>query len=494
MRHAHVALPTLALLALTSTYACFDAAHDTAPPPTDGGLSFDAADGAVGVPDSATDGGVDSAPDSGDASAPDAPLTSIDRWTWMTGSNATGATANYGVLGAPDVANTPGSRYGATSWSDAAGHLVLFGGTPATGVAMLNDLWKFDGTSWTWFAGSNTNNAVGVYGTPGVAAAGNIPGARYFTASAKDAAGNIWLFGGKGFGATATEGYLSDLWKYDGANWTWVTGPTTVGTAASYGVKGTAAGTNTPGGRARAHGWIDGAGHFWLFGGRDTGGNNLADLWKWDGTNWTFMSGSSAPNAAGVYGTMGTADAANYPGAREVGVNWLEGASTLWLYSGYGYDSAGTKNDLGDVWKFDGASWTWVSGSKIVDSAPVFGTRRTPAASNDPGARENAVALRASNGVVWMMGGAHGNGPSHDLGDLWAFDGTTWTRIAGANVVDALGVYGMRGTSAMANVLGGRDSHSAWLDANGAFWVFGGWGFGQSGTDNDLNDLWRYQP
>ena len=41
-----------------------------------------------------------------------------------------------------------------------------------------------------------------------------------------DDGGNLWLFGGEGRGSVASfDVALSDLWKWDGANWTWVSGP-----------------------------------------------------------------------------------------------------------------------------------------------------------------------------------------------------------------------------------------------------------------------------
>ncbi len=51
---------------------------------------------------------------------------------------------------------------------------------------MLEDLWKFDPTNktWTWMGGSTSTNTQPVYGTQGVAAAANIPGAR---------SGSTWL-------------------------------------------------------------------------------------------------------------------------------------------------------------------------------------------------------------------------------------------------------------------------------------------------------------
>ena len=70
-------------------------------------------------------------------------------------------------------------------------------------------------------SGSNTvvpngspSGVTGVYGTLGVAAAGNVPGGRYGPVSWIDSSGNPWLFGGQGFASIATYGYLNDLWEY----------------------------------------------------------------------------------------------------------------------------------------------------------------------------------------------------------------------------------------------------------------------------------------
>jgi hypothetical protein len=64
-------------------------------------------------------------------------------------------------------------------------------------------------------AGSNTFDATGVYGTQGVAAATNIPGARGVTATWKDVSGNVWLFGGYQIDdPTNTRFEMNDLWMY----------------------------------------------------------------------------------------------------------------------------------------------------------------------------------------------------------------------------------------------------------------------------------------
>jgi hypothetical protein len=109
----------------------------------------------------------------------------------------------------------------------------------------------------------------GVYGTQGVAAHTNTPGARDTSASWIDASGTVWLFGGFGYDSTGSYAYLNDLWKFSGGEWTWVSGSNLGGQAGTYGVLGTTTATNVPGARYSAMSWIDSSGNLRLFGGTD---------------------------------------------------------------------------------------------------------------------------------------------------------------------------------------------------------------------------------
>ncbi len=68
---------------------------------------------------------------------------------------------------------------------------------------------------WTWMSGTSTVNQYGVYGTPGVPDAANVPGARYRSISWTGAAGDLWLFGGLGYATSGSIDNLNDLWRYD---------------------------------------------------------------------------------------------------------------------------------------------------------------------------------------------------------------------------------------------------------------------------------------
>ncbi len=141
---------------------------------------------------------------------------SAGEWTWIGGSNAAGQSGTYGTQGTASVGNIPGARQDALRWTDTAGNFWLFGGNGLDSVAtngQLNDLWVYSAGTWTWVAGSNVANQPGTYGTQGMAAPGNVPGARSGSTSWTDAAGNLWLFGGA-TSSTITPQWANDLWMY----------------------------------------------------------------------------------------------------------------------------------------------------------------------------------------------------------------------------------------------------------------------------------------
>lgn len=89
--------------------------------------------------------------------------------------------------------------------------------------------------------------------------------------------------------------------------------------------------------------WTDAAGNLWLFGGYGVGSPIFNDVWKYSPTSgeWTWVGGSDTPNAAGVFGTLGTAAATNTPGALGAAFSWKDTSGNVWIFGGYGYDSAG---------------------------------------------------------------------------------------------------------------------------------------------------------
>jgi N-acetylneuraminic acid mutarotase len=433
------------------------------------------------------------------------------QWIWEGGLNTVNATGVYGTQGTASASNAPGARYAASSWTDSSGNLWLFGGagyasTGATGD--LNDLWQYNPSTneWTWVSGGNADNAAGVYGAQGTAAAGNAPGARYSASSWIDSAGNLWLFGGVGYGSTGAAGDLNDLWRYSPSTneWTWVSGGNANNAAGVYGTQGTGAAGNVPGSRYSASSWIDSTGNLWLFGGYgyDSTGTvgKLNDLWQYSPTTneWTWISGGNADNAVGVYGTQLTASASNVPGARQAASSWTDSSGTLWLFGGFGYDSAGNVGYLNDLWQFSTSTneWTWISGGGLADAKGVYGTQGVVAAGDVPGGRQAASSWIDSDGNLWLFGGYgdDSTGNAGALNDLWHYSPSTgeWASVSGGSVANGTGVYGTQAIGSAGDEPGGRQAANSWTDSSGNLWLFGGAGYGSTGNGY-LNDLWRFE-
>jgi len=386
----------------------------------------------------------------------------------------------------------PGGRWGSVSWSDGAGNLYLFGGQCSCGpvaTGLMNDLWKFTPSGYDittppppatpTHIGSYTETgtwtnpgAAGAanYGTQGVTAASNLPGARWGAAFTTDPSKTtVWVFGGQGLdsgGSGGNLGLLNDLWKYTisgpgAGQWTWM-GPTNSNVGQNngvYGTQGTAAATNAPGGRQQAMLWVDGSGDVWLFGGlgldsagtRNPGSLNglgngtttpdgalLNDLWKYNiGTGqWTWVSGGGATGLAdqtGIYGTQQVPAAGNVPGSRWGSTGFIDASNNIWLISGWGYGSTTVKSTgyLNDVWQYiqSTGQWIWWKGSSDVNQAGSFPTDIPPSwgvpyVKNTPGGRFGAASWKQDPlFYFWIFGGEgfDAGGTSGRLSDLLTY-------------------------------------------------------------------------
>jgi hypothetical protein len=426
-----------------------------------------------------------------------------NEWTWMKGSQSFNQIGTYGTLGAPAAGNTPAGRQYPATWTDKSGNFWLFGGygyDSANNLLPFQDLWKFSSGQWAWMGGPTLAGGNGSYGTLGVASASNHPGARFEPASWTDAAGNLWMLGGNGFDSVGNETPMNDLWKYSNGQWTWTAGSNVGLQHGVYGTLGVASPGNILGGRNGASIWVDASGNLWVFGGVGYDDANpivgeLNDLWKYDGSEWTWMGGSKIQQQPGVYGTQGVPAASNIPGARYGAYNWMDSSGALWLFGGEGLDSAGHGPILNDLWKYTGGQWTWVAGSNVINRPGVYGTLGVPAANNIPGARWMGTSWTDASGNFWLFGGNgfDSAGNAGWLNDLWKYSNGQWTWMSGSNVVNQNPNFGTQGTPGIDTVPGGRFFLNSWIDPSGNLWLFGGYGQTAGGTGN-LNDLWMYEP
>ena len=297
---------------------------------------------------------------------------------------------SWSQLIANGAAGSPSVRFLAVAWTDNAGNAYVFGGN--NGISFLNDLWRFNGTSW-----SQVTNA----GTP--------PSVRVGAVAWTDNAGNAYVFGGN------NGDYFNDLWRFNGTSWSEVTN----------------AGT-PPSVRSGAVSWTDNAGNTYVFGGNN-GISFLNDLWRFNGTSWSQFIANGA---------------AGSPSIRVLAVTWTDNAGNAYVFGG----SNGTFY-FNDLWKFNTNNTTWIQLTNVTNDAPNV--------------RSGAVAWTDNAGNSYVFGGY--NSASY-FNDLWRLNGTSWSQVTNAGTAPSV-----------------RSGAVSWTDNAGRAYVFGGY----NGTSY-FNDLWRF--
>jgi len=480
--------------------------------------------------------------------------------------------------------NTPGGRDFAMAWTDKNGNRWLFGGSGFEVThdntdgkpGLLNDMWVWpttpssglddgwwlpggwipanlplvlDSVSGTWSADISPlqfKDQGGNYGAlnTGISCSTpnngcTLPEARWGGITWTDSTGNLWMFGGQGGG-----GLLNDIWEFDltsgpcsydlttgtgvftNCKWVWRGGSSTGNQSTTATPVGS---TGFPGGRWGASSYADSVGNVWMFGGQgyDSTGTVglLNDLWKFNGTTWTLLSGTTTVNKNGAYpATVGTGGAGFTPGGRQTAVLWADNTGKIWVFGGFGLDSTGTSGTtqtgslqigaiLNDLWSFDpvAGQWTWVSGSNLANQNGVYGTQgisnatTNAAPTNVPGSRWGSQGWVNPDGNLFLVGGfgygSKGTVPTGFLNDVWEYQLSTgeWIWWKGSVDVDQPGTYitnpNVFQLSYVNNAVGARRGAAHWApDPFGFVFFFGGEGYDSSagGPFGELNDLWHY--
>lgn len=136
-----------------------------------------------------------------------------------------------------------------------------------------------------------------------------------------------------------------------------------------------------------------------------------------------------------------------------------------------------------------------MKGPTSGDQPGVPGILGVPDAANYPYPRSKSVSWTGADESLWLFGGIGFSATEGGhLNDLWNYDVETgnWTWMKGSSLSRQPGVYGTLGLPETPNNPGSRYDATSWVDAEGAFWVFGGGGYDSVGVyDYPLNDLWR---
>src|SRR5689334_1296619 len=125
---------------------------------------------------------------------------------------------------------------------------------------------------------------------------------------------------------------------------------------------------------------------------------------------WTWISGDSAINGPGIYGTQGIPSVNNHPPPLYEYSEWKDLQGNFWVYGGW-------DPQYNDLWKYNPITneWTWVKGDQTGNLPPVYGTQGVPNGANNPGRRPACSATWVdSTGDLWLFGGDNRN-------DLWRY-------------------------------------------------------------------------
>lgn len=216
------------------------------------------------------------------------------------------------------------------------------------------------------------------------------------------------------------------------------------------------------------------------------------------GQDWTWQKGSVNSNQNGVYGVQGLFSPTNIPGARSGAAWWKDTSGIIWMFGGEGYGSVSIKGRLSDLWKYNPATneWAWIKGPTVINQFANYGAIGVSAPTNIPGSRYDANTWIDALGNLWLFGGygVVSSGSQGFLNDLWKYNPTTneWVWVSGSNILQQVGLYGTQGVPSFTNSPGCRSGACSWVDNNGDFWLFGGYGYCSFPGLGRLNDLWKY--
>jgi hypothetical protein len=177
----------------------------------------------------------------------------------LSGSLVINADSVFGEPRVPSLDVYPGSRHYTACWKDENGHFWLYGGRRAS--LYLGDTWRFDGTMWAYWGGTNSTDDLPVNGPLKSFSFDYHPGTRDL-ASVATSGSAAYIVGGSVSGTR-----YGDVWKFDSsrgwAHW-----------GGTFGLQNPIPGTikvpslsNTLGSKQSPIASLDNFNNLWIFGG-----------------------------------------------------------------------------------------------------------------------------------------------------------------------------------------------------------------------------------
>ena len=274
-------------------------------------------------------------------------------------------------------------------YDDGSGPALYAGGTfERAGGVTVNDIARWDGSSWSALSGPSGAGITDGYSVDALAAYDDGPGpALYVGGNFVDAGGVL----------------VNNIARWDGSLWSALSGPS--GTGIEGYVNSFAVHNDGTGSALYAGGWL------WTAGGVTVGGG----IATWDGSGWSAASG---PTEAGLDASV-------------LALIVHDGGSGPALYAGGEFTTAGAVTARG-IARWDGTAWSAVNGPS---GTGIEGSVHTLAVHDDG----TGLALYAG-GAFYIAGGVVVN-------RIARWDGFAWSALSGpvgtgtSGVVDALCVH-----------------------------------------------------
>ena len=387
--------------------------------------------------------------------------SSSNTWTRTTDSRGQNGGWNTEVLPVEAQATYGSDIYVSTSLAAGAG-----------------DVWRRSGTTWTKVGGDGVNNSwtsltyegvytLAVWGTDLYAGLGvnggdgevwrcsltsncsswtKVGGDGVGPTAAHEAVRKLLVHSGALFAATGDGAGDGDVYRYDGTNWTQI------------------------GGDALNSGWASGtyekvetltSDGTYLYAGLGTTAGD-AEVWRWNGTAWTRIGG----------------DAINSSWANAT----YESVFSLTAYGGNLYAGLGTTAGDGEVWRWNGSTWTLIGGDAVNSSWANSTYESVQSLTNDGTNLYVGLGLSTGDGEVWRWNGSTWTKIGGDsvnngftastvqslyydttnsrllagvytsvAGTEWSFDGSNWTMLGGAGMNNSWSPYNMGTVTSMAS-------------------------------------------
>ncbi|HTX19894.1 MAG TPA: kelch repeat-containing protein [Bacteroidota bacterium] len=435
-------------------------------------------------------------------------------WTWISGSATSTIVPDFGTRGEFQPTNQPPALAYAAMWTGPDGNLYMFGGDNSAGQ-YYNTLWEYSPSlkEWMWKRGSNTPNAATNYGTSRYPSESNDPGARAQFGWYATPNGDLWVYGG----VDHNDNVFSDLWKYDFATdrWIWYqlwSNSATQNTDTQFPA------LNSPGTLGARYGssiYVDpDSSIVWLFCGIGFEAGSLGtflDVWKVyvDSSKMYWVAGTSNPDDAGTYSYPpdGSEHFDASPSSRFGQSLWRSADGRFYIFGG----TNGAGEYLADIWHWNPSTgnwgWEWASNYEwsVMNIHPIYFAKDSASSRNEVSSRSGSAAWMTADSQLAIYGG-YGydtDARAHPLNDYWLFNPTTrlltWKAGGGpfASSLDPYNfpgdslkpTYGTKGVAADSVYPGARRYSAATIDNHGTVWLFGGYGYSNTGDAGLRNDL-----